>query len=261
MYRNLVLGILGCLIFPARGEGRLELDFNDRGWELDPAHNTFRKPGQAGFPTVEQGEWRPPAFRVADGIRHVEFAVKASAAPKDRVETKLLSDIPAGVTRYSSFSVRIPAVFPQVPADGWLLFHQWHQSSPESPPLAFEIKPGTNDVLALSLRFTGDDGKEQRRLKHLPLTLGKWLDFVVRWRFEPRSEDGEAVVWLEGKEVFRYRGRLGFSQVEDQFVDEKFGIYRKGARDPAAIEYRRLRAGTAWNEVAQGSEQIPPSPQ
>jgi hypothetical protein len=41
----------------------------------------------------------------------------------------------------------------------------------------------------------------------------------------------------------------------------KFGSYRKGARDLAAIEFRRLRAGTAWNEVAEGSEQIPRPPQ
>lgn len=137
---------------------------------------------------------------------------------------------------------------PKLRDDDWFVFHQWHQSSPESPPLALELKPGTNNVLMISVRWAEEGGKQHRKLAYHELPLGKWTDFVVKWHFGP---EGEAGVWMNGEPIFTYTGPIGYPHVADKLIDEKFGLYRKGMPAPAAVEYQRVRTGATFEEVTR----------
>lgn len=232
------------------------LDFEGDEWEVVQPYNSLRRIGGESFPTVEQGRWHPPRIlpRGAPGGA-VWYGVPPSNEVKDRVESILAMDVPIEGTRYSAFDVRFPKDLASVAEDGWFLFHQWHQSSPESPPLALELKPGTNNVLMVSHRYTAEDGRQRRRLRYHPLPLGQWVRFVVKWRFDPEGE-GEAVVWLDGAEVSSYHGRLGFSHVTDRLIDEKFGVYRSGALAPAELLYDNIRLGTTWDSVTEAAAPV-----
>ncbi|MEM1084587.1 MAG: heparin lyase I family protein [Verrucomicrobiota bacterium] len=231
------------------------IDFDHDAWRIQHPYNTIRKGGKITFPTLEQGKWYPPRIvpREEPDNGAIWYGLPASDAPKDRVESILVRDVPLGVTRFSSFAVRFPKDLPKVPEDGWFLFHQWHQSSPESPPLALQIKPGTNDQLMISYRFSGEDGKQRRRLRFRKLPLEVWVSFIVKWRFDPHGK-GEAVIWMNEEEIFSYQGPLGFAHVEDQKIDEKFGIYRKGAPTAQELLYDEIRLETDRASVT------PPTP-
>lgn len=244
--------------------------------------------GGKSYPTLEQGS----GFNYTNGIFAERELLKASYAgrsggygldftlpprvpdvpypdTKDRMETILWDnaslELVSSVAHYSGFSIRIPSGRGLV--SSWFLIHQWHQSSPESPPIAMEFLPGYYARLALSIRYGANKNSETQFYlpradnssgdQFIDLPRNKWIDFVVRWKFDVSGTNGCAIVyrhdedWTNAVQIFNYMGRIGFTNVvDDGCIDEKFGLYRNGdSNSTHTIYYDQLRVGSSYNEV------------
>jgi hypothetical protein len=244
--------------------------------------------GGKSYPTLEQGS----GFNYTNGIFAERELLKASYAArrggygldftlppripgvpyadsKDRMETMLRDNASlesvSSVAHYSGFSIKIPSSSGLV--SDWFLIHQWHQSSPESPPISLQLLPGYRARLGVQVRHGANKSKET--YFYLPrsddssgdtfidLPQNKWIDFIVRWKFDVNSTNGCVVVyrhdedWTNAVQIFNYMGRIGFTNVvDDGCIDEKFGLYRNGdSNSTHTIYYDQLRVGSSYNEV------------
>lgn len=222
----------------------VEITMDKRGDYIQAPYNTVRNDDIGMLlPTVEQGGGRGQALRKTKISRDGTFGLEYTLPPfdqnsgdtKDRIETAILSDQPIDDTIFESkFSFQIPSDSDIV--RGWFLIHQWHQSSPESPPISINLAQGHRARVEILVRH-GERKKGSRivRLKRLDTSasyfdvpLDKWSDWKVYWRLSPRDPSkGLVAVFMNEQLLFSYSGVTGYSQVEDQSVTERFGIYRE----------------------------------
>lgn len=108
----------------------------------------------------------------------------------------------------------------------WCCLRQWHQSSPESPPMALDLKVGTNNVIYTNFLSgtykTGPDNKSYRSTEKT-LQLGKWYHFRYEWRIDPGTDNSFCKIWMSDTRMGNqmtdadiwcdYKGRIGYSLV------------------------------------------------
>lgn len=189
----------------------------------------------------------------------------------DRMETSVANEnmsVEAATesAHYSAFSIYLPSGYDLV--NDWLVVHQWHQSTPESPPIAFLMAPGYFARLNVSILYGGNKSSTTQvhltRLndtcncedKYIDLPRDKWIDFVVRWKFDPYGTTGETIVWMKEldaptpKKIFEYHGKIGFTNVISPSINEKIGIYRKGDYLSAyKVIYDEFKRGKSFDAV------------
>jgi hypothetical protein len=186
------------------------------------------------------------------------------------LETVVWDDISlshvTATAHYTGFSIKIPSGMGLV--TNWFLFHQWHQSSPESPPISMQLLPGYYARLGVSVLYGAnksscyglylpriDNGTEDT---FIDLPTDKWIDFIVRWKFDVSSTNGSVIVyrhdadWSGSVQIFNYTGRIGFTNVIDgDLLTEKIGLYRgEDYSNEHTIYYDQIRVGHGYSEVA-----------
>ena len=174
------------------------------------------------------------------GDKYVSFAAPANnntSISKDRSELFLLPNVaqpPWGQLKKTEFSFRLANSFPMV--NDWMVLFQWHQGQGESPPVAFEVTPGTSNRIRVVLR-TGEN-KANHQVKFFDLGYlpkGQWQDIVAKVRFSTNPANGKIEIYLNGQLKVNYVGSVGYSNVTPGFYDIKYGVY--SARQNA---YRRI---------------------
>ena len=191
---------------------------------------------------------------------------------KDRLESHLLVDgnIPhySDTAHYTGFSIYIPSGKDVIESGQWFLIHQWHQTFQhnESPPIAFELLPNYYARLGVIVRkgvdkydctyeyLTREDDSSGDKFIDLP--RNKWIDFVVRWKFDISGNTGELKVYKHEIDatnstlIFDYAGQIGYSNVTSPGINEKYGIYRKaGYTGNHKVIYDQLKLGHTFNDV------------
>jgi hypothetical protein len=135
-------------------------------------------------------------------------------------------------TYVSEFSLKLHPDFTPIDLvriDGgpsWCCLRQWHQSSPESPPMALELKKGTNNVVTtnfLSGTYKAGSGNKSYRTSEKTLQLGRWYHFRYEWRIDPGTDNSYCKIWVsdsrKGAQMndsdiwCDYKGRIGFTLV------------------------------------------------
>lgn len=270
---------------------------------------TFKKGSRTVHPGLEQGAgrlyengtWRERPLlvskekaRVGSASLHFKLPrrqkdVPLSAYPdgetaKDRLETRLIDrelfSTYMSNTFYSGFSIYIPASVDPVGdtlAPGkspFSIIHQWHQSSPESPPISLRLKPGTRSELEVWIIHGERKGRETSKV--LPradgsertsfvLPLDQWIDFVAAWRIDPFSEKGmfDLYHFLPARPtkppslIYQYRGKIGYTGVLSRsHLTQAFGMYR--AANPTGnweIFYDQIRTGRTLNSILPWKEE------
>lgn len=169
-------------------------------------------------------------------------------------------------SHYSAFSIYLPSGYGVV--NDWLLLHQWHQSTPESPPIAFSMAPGY--FSRLTVRILYGENKQNTSFidlvraddtcncqdKFIDLPRDKWIDFVVKWKFDPYGNNGEVIVWKReidataATKIFEYHGKIGFTNVTNPSINEKIGIYRAPDYTSAyKVIYDEFKRGKSFDAV------------
>ncbi len=158
----------------------------------------------------------------------------------------------------SEFSLQLHPKFTivdKVRPDGgpaWCVLKQWHQSSPESPPMSLEVVTGTSNVIRFGILY-GDYKINTRsaKSKEMKVKLGHWYNFRVEWKVSPNDELGYCRVYVsdvrKGKEFlkkdlwFNYNGPIGYTlkgKPEVEMTDlchnirEHQGIYQNSHLSP-----------------------------
>ncbi|MES2275950.1 MAG: heparin lyase I family protein [Bacteroidota bacterium] len=188
---------------------------------------------------------------------------------KDRLESHIftsnITDVNVNV-HYSGFSLYIPSG--QDTVHSWFVIHQWWQSAPESPAIAFELDSGYYARLKVAVRYGVKQGVDYHtrylprkdttatNVKFIDLPRNTWIDFIVRWKFATTDSSGVCAVYRHNASassstlLFDYTGPIGYSDVNNSNgVQEKFGIYRKASFNKQQIIYDQLRVGPSWNSV------------
>jgi hypothetical protein len=104
----------------------------------------------------------------------------------------------------------------------WVILRQWHQSAPESPPIALMLEGGTNNVIVTSIRYGDRKGAESQKFRgRNTLKPGKWYHFRYQWHIAPGSDNGRLKVWLSDQRwgdnlretdvLFDYHGPIGYT--------------------------------------------------
>jgi Polysaccharide lyase len=184
--------------------------------------------------------------------------------------------IPHKTDVYTGFSIRFPGVF-QDPTN-WLIFHQiWQQIH---PPIALELAPSSSpsskDPLKLQvvvrnnnnnsvvnapneLRWPINKSWADGSSNQIILSRDRWYDFVLHWRTDPYSSaSGVLEVWLDGKRIVNYRGKIGYSgtigskTITYNATMEKTGLYRGPQVINHYLYQDEIRTGTSYAAVAPG---------
>jgi hypothetical protein len=184
-------------------------------------------------------------------VLHYLLEAQRSDDIKARVE-HYLRLAPMGQTCISEFSIKLDAGFTPIdlkrPDGGpnWCVLRQWHQSAPESPPLALNVKPGTANVLRWEI-ISGNSKSDHARsqvLDEREVEPGRWYHCRVQWNIMPErmSAPGRTgcciVQWsdrvlprdlADHDTIIRYLGPIGYSARpghDGDQVREQEGIYQ-----------------------------------
>jgi hypothetical protein len=167
-----------------------------------------------------------------------------------------------GKTYISEFSLKLHPNFTPIllkRADGgaaWCCLRQWHQSSPESPPMALNLKEGSNNVIVTEFQYgTHKHGKIKRFTSTEKVLIpDKWYHFRYEWRIVPGSINSYCKVWVSENKLSKipdpselwcnYLGQIGYtlegkpeSEMEplSQKIREQQGLYQNSDFDPKAF--------------------------
>lgn len=158
-----------------------------------------------------------------------------------------------GKVYVSEFSLKLHSDFTPVTLqrkDGgaaWCCLRQWHQSSPESPPMTLLLKPGTNNVIYTEFLYGTRRGGMIRRSKTSEkiIQLGKWYYFRYEWRIDPGTNNSYCKIWMSENKIDKnidskdlwcdYEGQIGYtlegkpeSEIEplSRNIREQQGLYQ-----------------------------------
>lgn len=167
-----------------------------------------------------------------------------------------------GKTYVSEFSIKLHPDFTAIDfirfdgGSAWCCLHQWHQSSPESPPISLNIKRGTNNILVTEFHYGTRRGDKIRTAESSEKTveLGTWYHFRYEWRIEPGTDNSYCKIWMSDKRMSDkfidadlwcdYKGQIGYtlegkpqSEMEplSRNIREQQGIYQNTYIDPKAF--------------------------
>jgi len=167
-----------------------------------------------------------------------------------------------GKTYVSEFSLKLHRDFTAIDfarfdgGSAWCCLHQWHQSSPESPPISLNIKKGTNNVLITNFLYGTRRGGKIRSAQSSEKTveLDKWYHFRYEWHIEPGTDNSYCKIWMSDKRMsdkindtdlwYDYKGQIGYtlegkpeSEMEplSRNIREQQGIYQNTYIDPNAF--------------------------
>lgn len=147
----------------------------------------------------------------------------------------------------------------------WVVLRQWHQSVPESPPIAPGLVGGANNVIVTSIRFGDRKGAESGRLRgRKTLKPGKWYHFRYLWRIAPGAENGRLKVWLsdarwggsltETDVLFDYHGPIGYTL--NGKPESKINSHSRSIREQQGIYQGAHRAKTSFHAVSIANVRI-----
>lgn len=219
---------------------------------------------------VKTSSARTGPYALAFELPKRNAGITYDQAEKDRFESYILQDATlASCTtqaHYSGFSLYIPSGYGKI--NGWFIIHQWHQSSPESPPISFQLDTGQYSRLMVVVNYgvSKSINHHEVRLvrkdntsgdKFIDLPRNTWIDFIVRWKFDPVGTTGYVTVYRHDATassstlIFDYSGQVGWSAGGTSTgINEKFGIYRKAdSVSNHSIIYDQLRVGNTYNSV------------
>lgn len=167
-----------------------------------------------------------------------------------------------GKVYVSEFSLKLHSDFTPVTLqrkDGgaaWCCLRQWHQSSPESPPMTLLLKPGTNNVIYTEFLYGTRRGGMIRRSKTSEkiIQLGKWYYFRYEWRIDPGTNNSYCKIWMSENKIDKnidnkdlwcdYEGQIGYtlegkpdSEIEplSRNIREQQGLYQNSDFNPDAF--------------------------
>lgn len=135
------------------------------------------------------------------------------------------------------FSFYVPKGFPIV--DVRLVISQMKQSDGSGPLIAQRYRDGKHTIVVES------HGRKKRYT--LPkIRQGQWHDMIYRVRYH--ENDGLMEVWMDGKRVANYKGRLGNSEFRNLFY-HKVGLYRDRMKEPMTSYLDNYRVGPTREAV------------
>jgi Polysaccharide lyase len=232
--------------------------------------------------TSELGKVSATSDVARKGSRSLKFQTNATSSQNysKRAELRFLFPnnkyIPHKTDVYAGFSIRFPGGF-QDPTS-WLIFHQiWQQIH---PPVALELAPSSSpsskDPLKLQvvvrnnnnnsivnapneLRWPVNKSWADGSRSQIILSRDRWYDFVLHWRTDPYSSaSGVLEVWLDGKRIVNYRGKIGYSgtignkTITYNATMEKTGLYRGPQTLNQYLYQDEIRTGNSYSAVAPG---------
>lgn len=131
----------------------------------------------------------------------------------------------------------------------WVVLGDWHvvpdpDDLPKmSSPWQLELRKG--DILVFDIRVSDEKPvRHNAPERHIytsptPITRGVWHSLVSVVDFDWRLKgNGGVTVWLDGKEIADYHGRLGYSLTRPPYF--KFGIYRTTVPETLAVDYANV---------------------
>lgn len=172
----------------------------------------------------------------------VKFEVQASTAVKDRTEYNHHNSLPFDFNSYTTFALFVPTTVSD--PSSWQMFYQWHQFSPNSPPMSLDFMSNGNYSLVLR---NDDDSYEQ--IYTSPLPRGQWVKFFVQHNFGLNGT-GYVKLWVDDVFKLDYTGTIGWESPDnDYLINTKFGIYRGGTNQACTMYFDEVRVGTKFSEV------------
>lgn len=147
----------------------------------------------------------------------------------------------------------------------WCCIRQWHQSSPESPPMGLCVKNGSNNILITEFHYGTRKKGIIRSFNSTEKTvqLGKWYHFRYEWHIDPGTDNSYCKIWMSDKRMgdeltdediwCDYKGQIGYtlegkpeSEMEDlsRNIREQQGLYQNTYIDPKsfhAVVYDNVR--------------------
>ena len=172
----------------------------------------------------------------------LKFDAPASTAVKDRTEYNHLNGLPFYYNSYTAFAIFVPTNVAN--PSTWQIMYQWHQFSPNGPPMSLDFMSNGNYSLVLR---NDDDSYEQIYTESLP--RGVWVRFMFQHYFG-LDGDGYVKMWVNDVLKIDYSGTIGWYSPEDDYlINTKFGIYRGGPASACTIYFDEIRVGTRYSEV------------
>ncbi|WOO43577.1 heparin lyase I family protein [Rubellicoccus peritrichatus] len=187
---------------------------------------------------IQGGGQRPEGVthvsRVGNGS--VKYRCSSSGSGSvDRSEHSLNYGVYSNRNAYSGWSSYFSTTWDKAP--GWFVFKQWHQSTPESPILAFELMPNTKNKYRILLRYGANNANHSVRNFFSSSSINysktvnqsEWRNWIVQWTWQMNGSNGYVRLW-SGNDFGTYSGPLGYTNVSGSYsnsVDERVGIYRQ----------------------------------
>jgi len=178
--------------------------------------------------------------RIGHGAARFELRAGDYVSEGQRAELRDWLNAPLESETWYGLSTFLPNDFPVHEGVGCVLA-QWHDQAKlgdpsGKPPIAIRFKDGRLYVTGAQSRVAShapDQRFEFFSLENYP--LGTWSDFVFRV-FWSRYGESQIDAWMNGKQIIRYRGKLGY---ENETVGPyfKFGMYCHGMLSSPHIVY------------------------
>jgi hypothetical protein len=228
------------------------------------------QPGNTAYMGFESGTmsgWRTEKLAkeysgtvVQDVVRRGKFAMRFELRDGDspggdgiRAELKEQYLAPLNQVVWYSFSTLIPLTFPRWSDNS--VISQWKGSTDpgeyddRSPILAHRYWDG---ALVVDIRHSaerlqqGNDGERKTILRIPDFKLGVWHDF--RYRIVWSYDKGEIDCWMDGKQVIKYRGPVGYNDARGPYF--KLGLYHHdGGPKPFVIYHDEYKRGLRREDV------------
>ncbi len=237
----------------------VEIDITN--WEIQSAKHSYSiqevttpvKKGQTSMRfEVRAGDvWQQDKERGAVHLERSEVAETTYRAPFNQ-------------NLWYRFSTRIPATWPD--EDIRCIIAQWH-ATPDtdlgevlrSPPLGIEFR---NNRFKVRICHSNIRNQESNSASNNKTTLyfsdefsikGVWHEFLVNVLWS-HSSAGYLNLWINGHQVIRYKGPLGYNDVRGPYF--KFGIYRDRTPSTYVIYHDEYQRGMKPQDIGLTQEYI-----
>lgn len=234
------------------------VDVGKTGGEVETAHFTFDSGGLDGWNTTRLVGGHSATVQ-GDVVRTGQYAARFELRKNDyasegaRAELRDWFNAPLEKEIWYGLSIRLPADFPVEENIGCVLA-QWHDQAKlgdpsGKPPIAIRYKAGRLFVTgAYSPVASHDPDNRYEFFSREDFALAEWSDFIFRVVWS-RHGESEIDAWLNGVEIFRFRGKLGY---ENETVGPyfKMGMYCHGPLETPHIAYHdNYSRGKSYEEV------------
>lgn len=195
-----------------------------------------------GFGTLRFGRVPDPADESCKALCFVLAPTDPNTSGSKRAELKFPENIAIGRVYWAAFGLYIDDWGSVPEGDDAVLGMQLHSggSSGLSPAVKVNVRRGK--TFNIDARYSLTNPPKQSTSKSvrspdIPVTFGKWLDFVFRIRLAV-PDGGFVQAWIDGAQVFDYAGPVGYDTpgTKPYF---KFGYYNwSGLTSPRRLLMR-----------------------